>query len=163
MTLATTLSELPAFSEFTGEDLDLLDRLLVDRAWPAGHVFVREGARSSSLMAPMYVVLEGEVLVTTGDSTELGRLGPGDLFGHMALFDQAPRSAQCSAVGPVRTAELSRATFDELQRSRASAAARFKHLVARQLARDLRRLTDLVKQAAQGDEAPLRRELGMAS
>jgi CRP/FNR family transcriptional regulator, cyclic AMP receptor protein len=159
----SALSTLSSFADFGPDDLALLDRILIERSWTTGHVFLREGARTGSVQAPMYIVLEGQVLVTTGEQTELSRLGPGDLFGHMALFDQAPRSAACSAVGAVRTAELSRATFDELQRSSAPAAALFKHLVARQLARDLRRLSDLVAMAADGDEAPLRRELGLAS
>ncbi len=163
MSIRETLATSPHFQDLDADELDLLDRVMVERKWPGGHVFLREGDRAASLTAAMYVILEGEVLVSTGKGTELGRLGPGDLFGHMSLLDHGPRGAACTSVGRTRTAELTRATFDELQRSHTAVAARWKLLVAGQLARDLRMLTGLVRSAAAGDSGPLRRRLGLAS
>jgi CRP-like cAMP-binding protein len=157
------LATSPHFSDLSAEELDLLDRVLFERRWPAGHVFLREGDRAVSINSAMYVILEGEVVVTVGRGTEVGRLGPGDLFGHMSLLDHGPRGAECAGVTRTRTAELTRATFDELQRSHTALAAWWKLLVAGQLARDLRMLTGLVAEAAAGDSTPLRRRLGLAS
>jgi CRP-like cAMP-binding protein len=44
----------------------------------------------------MYVVLAGELVVLV-DGTSIRTLGPGDIFGELALIDNAPRSADVVA------------------------------------------------------------------
>src|SRR3954452_9743277 len=58
------------------------------RACEAGEVIFRQYDMASE----MYVVLEGEVELTLGD-TLIETVGPGEPFGEMALIDQAPRAA----------------------------------------------------------------------
>jgi len=48
-------------------------------------------------------------------------LEAGDYFGEMALLDQKPRSAAAVAAGAVRVLRLSKASFDELQRTNSAA------------------------------------------
>ncbi|MGA8663482.1 MAG: cyclic nucleotide-binding domain-containing protein [Thermoplasmata archaeon] len=57
-----------------------------------------------------YVILDGRVQVRKG-STVLARLGPGDYFGELALFDNRARSADVVATEPTSVVVLSRWEF----------------------------------------------------
>jgi CRP-like cAMP-binding protein len=64
---------------------------------PGGKRFFRQGDRGET----MYVLCSGLVEVrrsSSGRSESLGRLGPGECFGEMALIDLYPRSADVRAV-----------------------------------------------------------------
>ena len=88
-----SVSELAAVASVTEE---------IDQ--PAGETVIREGESGDS----MYLIISGEVLVikeageTGKEEIELARIGAGDYFGEMALFEDAARSAT------IRTAEESR-------------------------------------------------------
>lgn len=63
----------------------------------------------------MYVVLEGSVrLAVTGRTLE--KVGPGGVFGEMALIDSAPRSATATALTACRLAPVAAARFRALVR-----------------------------------------------
>lgn len=65
----------------------------------------------------MYVVVSGEVLIyreDRGAETTLARLGPGETFGELALFDQHPRSASARAIGDATVRVISHEEFMEL-------------------------------------------------
>ena len=57
-----------------------------------------------------YVVLDGHVQARKG-GTVLARLGPGDFFGELALFDKRPRSADVVTLETTTVAVLSRWEF----------------------------------------------------
>jgi CRP/FNR family cyclic AMP-dependent transcriptional regulator len=57
-----------------------------------------------------YVVLEGKVEVRKAGEP-LARLGPGEFFGELALFDSVARSADVVALEPTTVAVLSRWEF----------------------------------------------------
>ncbi len=155
------LDHLDSFDSFSEYERNVLDRLLTERDEEDGYEFLTEGDEAGGLGASMFIVLQGEVQVTSGGDVELGTFGSGDVFGIMALLARSPyRSATCRARGDVRVAELSRVAYDQLVRSQAGVAVKFKLLVARQLARDLRRLTDLIREAHDGDDGPPRRAGG---
>lgn len=62
----------------------------------------------------MYVVQQGSVEVLreeAGRTFRLTELGPGDIFGEMALCEKAPRSATVRAVGEVRVLTVDKRTF----------------------------------------------------
>jgi CRP/FNR family cyclic AMP-dependent transcriptional regulator len=73
-----------------------------------GKTIVQEGQTGLR----MYAVLEGRVAVTIGGSGIIERLGPGGVFGELALIEQAPRLASvvaetdCSLLPVNRTAFL---------------------------------------------------------
>ena len=62
----------------------------------------------------MYVVQAGKVEVLregTGTEVILGELGPGEVFGEMAIFDRQPRSATVRAKGSARILTLDKRQF----------------------------------------------------
>jgi len=84
-----------------------------------------------------YFIVDGHVNVMRGDRA-LAALGPGGMFGMVALIDAGGRAASCSTAGPSRLLRLGAAEFEALF----AAGHRFSHeivnLVARQLVSHLR-------------------------
>ena len=75
-----------------------------------GEVVCRQGARGDAL----YVVQQGWVHVFReegGVETLLARLGPGEIFGEMAVFDRRPRSASVRAAGSARVLTVDKRAF----------------------------------------------------
>lgn len=50
----------------------------------------------------VYFIVEGKVQVELSSGRVLCELGPGDVFGEMALFNHAPRSASVKTLSPVQ-------------------------------------------------------------
>lgn len=92
----------------------------------------------------LHVVYRGRLKIVLpgqhGEEAVLTIVGPGDVFGDLALLDGAPRSASVVALEPVETAVLSRAEFVGLLRRSPSVVD---GLLAT-LAQRIRRLTDEV-------------------
>jgi CRP-like cAMP-binding protein len=81
----------------------------------AGIWFFREGERGASI----YWLEEGRVAISMrrgGVDVELRRLGPGDCFGEVALFDFGPRSASVRAVETCRALEITSGLLREISR-----------------------------------------------
>ncbi|HEY8210237.1 MAG TPA: cyclic nucleotide-binding domain-containing protein [Myxococcaceae bacterium] len=98
-----------------------------------------------------YFVIDGQVNVTRADRA-LATLGPGAMFGMVALIDAGGRAANCSTSGPARLLRLGAAEFEALF----AAGHRFSHeivnLVARQLVQHLRVANTLLPR---GEQDPL--------
>lgn len=66
--------------------------------------------------ADLYRIRSGTVVLTqrdtlSGEDVEIARLGAGEFFGEMAVFDPGPRSATAIAVGDVDLEAIDRPTF----------------------------------------------------
>jgi CRP/FNR family cyclic AMP-dependent transcriptional regulator len=90
-----------------------------------------------------YFILEGEVTVGRNGRT-LAHLGPGNMFGLVAVIDQGRRSASCITTGPARLLKLTDTNFDALFASRQRGAYQIVDLVARQLVSHLRQANALL-------------------
>jgi CRP/FNR family cyclic AMP-dependent transcriptional regulator len=75
----------------------------------AGKLIVREGA----VGVVAYVVLEGRVAITIGD-TVMEKVGPGGIFGEMALVERTPRLASATAETDCVLLAISRLEFVRL-------------------------------------------------
>lgn len=82
------------------------------RDYPAEHVFFSLGDPGDV----MYVVLSGEVEIAIKEKV-LETVGPGGIFGEMALIDRRPRSASARARSSARVATIDQGQFLYLLRS----------------------------------------------
>jgi len=82
-------------------------------AFPAGKVIMSAGA----LGAFMYVVLAGRVAVSVGNSV-VEHVGPGGMFGEMALVDHSARAASASAETDCKLLAINRTDFLELVKAK---------------------------------------------
>lgn len=135
---AAALAEIDLFRELSEASLaDLAPRLRVGTRGP-GEVIFREGEPATE----MYVLLAGELEVVkasrSGRETRVAILGPGDVFGEMAILDHEARSATVRSLSPVRLLRLSANDTDELAVRDIHAYATVLRTVARNVSRRLR-------------------------
>jgi CRP-like cAMP-binding protein len=134
------------FQAFSDADRAALARALRERTVRKGHILIKEGDPGEE----MFLVRRGTVVVSkavTGPVEQvLARMGPGDFFGEMSLFDRAPRSAtiQADAGGDVSLLVLDRASLEALIEANPRAAASFFHALVQVFIERLRNSTDLV-------------------
>ena len=91
----------PLFAEADDRFLEQLAAEFTNRTFAAGETLAREGEVGRTLI----VIETGNVTVTI-HGQEVGRLGPGDAFGEMALIDRSARSATVTADTEVRGYQL---------------------------------------------------------
>ncbi len=114
--MSTTSDILRGVTYFADVPEDVLARVSANSEeleFPDGTRIIEEGARSEE----MYVVVSGELIVTkeVGDRhIELGRIGANDVFGEIALLDQAPRNASGTTRGATTVIRVPAAAFEEL-------------------------------------------------
>lgn len=121
-------------------------------SFPKGAMVMREGDQVHT--GYMLLLLEGEVSVETsapGESggVEISVLGPGNLFGEMALLDGEPRSVSCRAASSIEVAGLSRDALERLLRENPVVGARLMTAIAKRLADRLRAAGDQLRLYAQ--------------
>jgi CRP/FNR family transcriptional regulator, cyclic AMP receptor protein len=92
------LGRVPLFSELSSEDVERISRVAVPRSYPKGVRVFHEGDRSDAC----YIVRSGDLRVTRehpdGRAIALATLGPGDIFGELAMLDGEARSASVEAL-----------------------------------------------------------------
>jgi diguanylate cyclase (GGDEF)-like protein len=79
-----------------------------------GKVLFQEGDQGNDL----YILVDGSAAVSIrlpdGGTHEIARFSPGDFFGEMSIFDDAPRSATCTALAKTTLYSLSRSAFSDV-------------------------------------------------
>src|SRR6059058_3789203 len=87
------IARVSLFSELSREDLQRIAQVAVPRSFPAGVRVFHEGDHSDAC----YLVRSGDLRVTRehsdGRAIALATLGPGDIFGELAMLDGQARSA----------------------------------------------------------------------
>jgi len=95
-----------------------------------------ESGRSMYLIDSGHVRLTRKNMRESGEIvTELAVIGPGSLFGEMALFDRNPRSATATAVGAVELREISRKDMEAEVRQNPEAAFQLLELMTQRIRR----------------------------
>ncbi len=113
---ASSIARMPIFSGIPREELASLLTVVAPIKVSPGSAVVREGEPGDSL----FLIVQGTLRVATrgsdGSEVELGRLGPGDFFGEVALLTRRPRTATVTAVTEAELLRLDHATVDQLRR-----------------------------------------------
>jgi CRP/FNR family cyclic AMP-dependent transcriptional regulator len=137
-----SLATIPFFSGLEPAALDRVAAGMRSRRFRRGEVIFHVGDPGDAL----FVLLTGDVKISlpsdTGDEAILATLGPGAVFGELALLDGAPRSATATAMSPTEAVVLPRDRFRELIAT--EAGVRDALLAA--MAGELRRLTTHVEE-----------------
>jgi CRP-like cAMP-binding protein len=136
---AAALARTPLFSHLGRLDRARLAGELEERQYRAGQVVVRQGDRPDGL----YVIKHGQAAVVTGGApaaadgpggAPLTTLGPGEVFGEMALLTDSPRTATVVAATDLTVWRLSRARFEALLDHERSIARSIERSLSRRLA-----------------------------
>lgn len=108
------IKRITLFSSLSEKECKRLLPLLKVVTYRKGEVICREGEEGDTL----YLIDEGKVRISQrvpgGGEETLTILNAGDVFGELALIDDAPRSADAIAHEDVRLYELKREDFEDL-------------------------------------------------
>jgi CRP-like cAMP-binding protein len=91
------LKGMPLFKDFNEGELDHFLAISDPSFHRTGDLIVRQDEEGDC----MYYIAQGNCIVLAtrdGHHVELARLGPGEVFGELAIFDKSPRSATVRAL-----------------------------------------------------------------
>ncbi len=118
----------PAFARLPEEALTSLAGRLQEERYPAGSVVVEEGDPGDRL----YLISRGEAEVTTnirGGPVPLAALGPGEIFGEIALLEPGgKRQATVTAATGLVALSLAAPVFGEMLDAHPEARATFREM-----------------------------------
>ncbi|MBA2255177.1 MAG: cyclic nucleotide-binding domain-containing protein [Chloroflexi bacterium] len=103
------LAGVPLFARCSRSAVKAIAGLVDEVDVPDGKVLLREG----DMAHEFFLILEGRVRIERGGQV-LGRLGPGEFMGEIALIDKGPRTATATAERPGRVGVLARREFHSL-------------------------------------------------
>jgi CRP/FNR family cyclic AMP-dependent transcriptional regulator len=133
MSVASTLSEIPLFSQLRESDIAGLARVTQERSYPKNSLILFADDPGDAL----YVVLSGQVKIIVGaeDGREviLSIRGEGEFFGEMSLIDEEPRSAHVIAMENSKLLVLRRDDFNRCLREMPAIATGLLRALCRRL------------------------------
>ena len=123
------LVEITFLADLTAEDWTRVLGVVETRQFRAGEDLIRIGDEDDSF----YILTNGNVDVVVGaEETVLATISEGSVFGEIAFFDRAPRSATIRARSQGSAVRITRENFDNL--------AAWEPEIARQMLYDLGRI-----------------------
>lgn len=131
------------FKGLPGGILDKIAKLRVRRRLAPGDVLFRKGDPGDALYGVMAGRLRIHANAVDGRDALLNIMGPGDVFGEIALIDGLPRTADATAIDEVELVMLRRAAFLDLLRHENALTLHLLELTCRRL----RWLSDMVEDA----------------
>lgn len=129
------LSKAPMFADLKKNQIRGLARITETARFPANHEMITEGHTGDFCG----IMVEGTAEVLKGGAS-IARIGAGDMFGELAIFDPGPRSATVRTLSEVVAIRIQQGPFDEV----VTADPRIALRVMQALARRLRETTDLI-------------------
>lgn len=104
------LASVPAFKELSPTELGWLTAHVVTRRFESGQAIVNQNEPA----AECFVLVSGSASVASGAKSGVAALGPGDLFGEIAIVNGATRSATVTASEPSECLVLAAPAIQDL-------------------------------------------------
>lgn len=107
---AEFLKRVSWFGDLDQKSLDAIANAAVEQSYQPGQEILRQGDTGVGA----FIIRSGKVEIVQekdGKVTQLATLGPGEVFGEMALLDEFPRSASARAVEPTTCLGIQRWHF----------------------------------------------------
>jgi diguanylate cyclase (GGDEF)-like protein len=108
------LSSVGIFSLLSPDEIERVASHLATVELADGQTLFHEGDEGNDL----YILIDGTACVgirlPDGEDREIARFAPGDFFGEMSIFDNAPRSATCRALSKSTLYSLSKDAFADI-------------------------------------------------
>ena len=126
------LGTLPLFQGLDQKHRAVIAKTVFERSFPAGEVILREGEQGLGA----YMIRSGQVEVVhlrVGREERISTLGPGKVFGELALLTDSPRTATVRAVEPTTCLVLTAWNFRAELKQSAEMAYQLLEVVARRL------------------------------
>jgi CRP/FNR family transcriptional regulator, cyclic AMP receptor protein len=130
------LRSVPLFADLSDRELTMMAASMKERHFHAGHVVAKEGQHGVGF----FVIADGSAHVTVAGQP-VGRLGPGDYFGEIALIADTDRTATVTADGELTCYGMTSWDFRPLVEENAEIAWKLLQAVARKV-RDAERRGD---------------------
>lgn len=144
MITPSVLARVSLFADLEQDDLRKLAEQLRPRRYRRGETVFVTGDPGTSLCMVNAGRIKLALTSNEGREVILDMLGPGEVFGELALLDGEPRSADAIAVEPTELLLLQRDEFIRFLRAQPEAAITLLGVLSRRIRRD----TQLVQDAA---------------
>jgi CRP-like cAMP-binding protein len=118
------LKKLPLFEELSHKELERIATWTDEVDLPAGKHIIEEGT-----FAHEFFVIEEGTADVFHDGRLLGRLGPGDFFGEVALIEGHRRMASVLTTSPMRAVVMFQREFEAMDREMPEVAERIRDVM----------------------------------
>ena len=133
------LKNVPVFRELSRREISEVDALLHERTYEKGEIIFEEGDEGHGI----FIILSGKVRVKARSKlleAVVPELGPGELFGELTLFDEAPRFATAIAAEPTVAVALFQAEFASLLTKNKDIGVKVLMEISRAISRRIRQI-----------------------
>jgi CRP-like cAMP-binding protein len=133
------LKAIPAFRDLSHKEILEVDGLLHERTYERDEIIFEEGDEGHGI----FIIVTGKVRVKSSSrllEMSVREFGPGDMFGELSLFDEAPRSATVVAMESTFVVALFQAEFSSLLTRNKNIGVKVLMEISRTMSRRVRRL-----------------------
>jgi diguanylate cyclase (GGDEF)-like protein len=151
------LERIGIFSLLEQEEIDTVGEHLAPRRLAKGEVLFREGDIGEDLFIVEDGAMSVGIRLPDGSDHEITQFKEGDFFGEMSIFDNAPRSATCTAVVPTSLYAMSKASFADIIEQRPQTALKLMYRMLNVTTQRLRNTNAFVSEMVTWGESARKR------
>ncbi len=144
MTEQDILRKVFFFNKLDDGEIVKFQTIVKETSYPKEHQVISEEHSGETL----YIIKDGTMHITKdidGRPRLLTRLGVGDFFGEISLFDQGLRTATAVTLQPCTLLEISKDRFDQLIQQYPAIGVKILYAMMQEMAKRLRKADDMMK------------------